>query len=137
MEFHSQHALLSRSAGLLRFAFIRKLMVSRRSLGDVCFLDACVSVCVFQITELKILLIVSGRAGAVRSLAARGNRKGNVFWTQGPDFSISASASAAFCEIREALEWRGQKMQTERLQGFVGDAHRRFTEEGTSMLGIY
>ncbi len=46
MEFHSQHALLSRSTGLLRFAFIRKVMVSRRSLGDVCFLDACVSLCV-------------------------------------------------------------------------------------------
>lgn len=111
----------------------------------------CPYVCLCQITELKILLIVSGRAGcgdgAMRSLAARGNRKGNIFWTQGPDFSISSSASAAFCEIGEALEQAREERakKTQNIQSRLSDCrglwethtHRHFREERMSMLGIY
>lgn len=79
----------------------------RRVCGSTCVCAECIP-CVFQITVLKIPLIVSGPC--CRSVVAgRGGRqeKGIVCWTWGPDSSFWAQTCAAEGEIREdhGLEW--------------------------------
>lgn len=153
VTFCGHHLHSPKIRDLQWFPAIRKVIVfSRRSVivaeamcrssGDVCFLiSVCllvlVYVCVFQITELKILLIVWGRwlrwwRDAVPGSPRKQERE--YFLDTGPrflDFCLqllllfvkSESLWNDFEEKTNNEKNAKHSEQTEWLQGFVGDTH--------------